>query len=148
MELSGVVECAADVGFIQVANLFWVGKLEVLRHLEITILGFGLNRGGYSACEACGLPRLATGGWPPHPGCSGRACSCRSLVLLGLHCRLRPPSSTSLPSGSRRPCSGGSPPLPRCAAGSPSRPGSVTRRQPTRPSGLHAKPASSANEAR
>jgi hypothetical protein len=34
-----------------------------LRHLEITILGFGLNRGGYSACEACGLPRLATGGW-------------------------------------------------------------------------------------
>src|SRR6478752_9491373 len=84
MELSGVVECAADVGFIQVANLFWVGKLEVLRHLEITILGFGLNSGGYSACEACGLPRLATGGWPPHPGCSGRACSCRSLVLLGV----------------------------------------------------------------
>jgi hypothetical protein len=30
-----------------------------LRHLEITILGFGLDRGGYSACEACGLPRLA-----------------------------------------------------------------------------------------
>src|SRR5712692_1921864 len=30
-----------------------------------------------------------TGGWQPPPWCIGRACSCRSFLLSGRHCRQR-----------------------------------------------------------